>query len=173
LTNFNLIGKTAYSQQAILRLINSAPATKMLQKGDLRMSKLRIPIILFLIGLLLTACGGSSPISTSSDPGDETYTNISVAELSEMFEDKDFQLINVHVPFEGDLPSTDTSIPYDQIDQNLALLPENRDAKFVVYCRSGSMSSIAAQELVSLGYTNVLNLEGGFNAWKAEGFPME
>jgi rhodanese-related sulfurtransferase len=35
------------------------------------------------------------------------------------------------------------------------------------------MSSIAAKELVFLGYTNIMNLEGGFNAWIAAGFPME
>jgi rhodanese-related sulfurtransferase len=147
----------------------------MTEKGDARMKNSRFPIILFLIGLILTACGGSSPTNSSSaiKPEDKTYSNITASELSGMLEEKDFVLINVHVPFEGALPSTDTSIPYDLIGQNLSLLPENKDAKIVVYCRSGSMSSIAAQELVSLGYSNILNLEGGFNNWKAEGLPMD
>jgi rhodanese-related sulfurtransferase len=34
------------------------------------------------------------------------------------------------------------------------------------------MSTQAARELVELGYTNVWNLAGGFNAWKAAGLPM-
>jgi rhodanese-related sulfurtransferase len=35
------------------------------------------------------------------------------------------------------------------------------------------MSRIAAKTLVNLDYTNVWNLNGGFNAWKAVGQPFE
>jgi rhodanese-related sulfurtransferase len=35
------------------------------------------------------------------------------------------------------------------------------------------MSHEAAAELVRLGYTGVLNLSGGFLAWRAAGLPME
>ena len=35
------------------------------------------------------------------------------------------------------------------------------------------MSSIAGETLVDLGYTNVWNLDGGFNAWEKAGLPMK
>jgi rhodanese-related sulfurtransferase len=34
------------------------------------------------------------------------------------------------------------------------------------------MSTTAARELVALGYTNVYNLVGGFNAWAEAGLPL-
>jgi rhodanese-related sulfurtransferase len=84
---------------------------------------------------------------------------------------KDFTLVNVHIPFEGDLPKTDLAIPYDQIAAHLGQLP-GRDAKIVVYCRSGRMSDIAARRLVELGYTRVYDLAGGMLAWEAGGRPL-
>ncbi len=140
-----------------------------------------IPIFI-LIGVvaLLVACSGAQP--TPSTAGEITgqkvsiaggsYTDASVSELQTMLTDKDFVFVNVHIPFEGDLPHTDLSIPFDQIAQNLDQLPAEKDAKIFLYCRSGNMSSQAAETLVELGYTNVWNLAGGFNAWKAAGLPM-
>lgn len=101
------------------------------------------------------------------------YTDVSVAELQTMLDEKDFVFVNVHIPFEGDIPNTDLFVPFDEIEANLDQLPANKAAKIVLYCRSGSMSSVAAKDLVSRGYTNIWNLSGGFNAWKAAGLPME
>jgi rhodanese-related sulfurtransferase len=122
-------------------------------------------VLMILGALLLSACG-------AQPAGERGYTDISVAELSEMLQDKDFTMVNVHIPFEGDLPQTDLSIPYNEIDQYLDELPE-KDAPIVLYCRSDRMSHIAAETLVKNGYTNVYNLDGGFVAWEAAGLPME
>jgi rhodanese-related sulfurtransferase len=97
------------------------------------------------------------------------YTDISVEQLSSMLQDKDFALVNVHIPYEGELPQTDLFIPFDQIEDHLDQLPA-KDAPIVLYCRSGSMSTSAATELAELGYTNVYELDGGFNDWKAAGY---
>ena len=101
-----------------------------------------------------------------------SYTDISVSELQAMLEKKDFTFVNVHIPFEGDIAQTDLSIAYDKIDQNLDKLPPDKNAKIVLYCRSGRMSAIAAETLVGLGFTNVWNLSGGMVAWEQAGLEI-
>jgi rhodanese-related sulfurtransferase len=34
------------------------------------------------------------------------------------------------------------------------------------------MSTTAAEELAAAGYANVLEVDGGFNAWKAAGYEL-
>lgn len=73
--------------------------------------------------------------------------------------------INVHVPYEGDIPGTDLSIPFDQIARQAANLPADRSTPLAIYCRRGPMSAIAAAELRTLGYVDVVELQGGMQAW--------
>lgn len=120
----------------------------------------------FILAFVLVAC--------QAQTGNGSYKNVSPAELNSMLANKDFVFVNVHIPFEGDIAGTDLSIAYDQISEpeNLAQLPADKDAKIVLYCRSGRMSEIAANALAGLGYTNLFNLEGGMIEWERQGFDL-
>ena len=150
-----------------------------------------ILITLVSLSLLLAACASTAQESASDRAAPGTgqaapeavgkviktdkgqYTDISVKELETMLKQKDFVFVNVHIPFEGNLPQTDVSIPFDQIDQHLDQLPSDKKAKIVLYCRSDRMSTIAAKQLADLGYTNLFQLDGGFDQWKSSGLPLE
>ena len=126
-----------------------------------------------ILGLLLTACQSRSITGETVSAAGGSYKNVTPKELNTMLKDKDFVLVNVHIPFAGDIAGTDLSIPYDQIEQNISQLPTDKNAKIILYCRSGHMSQIAAEKLVSLGYTNVWNLKGGMVNWEKDGFEIQ
>jgi phage shock protein E len=101
------------------------------------------------------------------------YLIITPAELKSLLTGKNFFLVNTHVPYAGEIAATDASIPFDRTRMDIGLYPTDKSARIVVYCRSGHMSDIAARELARLGYTNVLDLDGGMIAWARAGYPLE
>ncbi len=136
-------------------------------------------ILLLAFALGLAACNSTAtPQPTVLITGQKvtveggSYTDVTPTELQAMLAAKDFTFINVHTPFDGSIAKTDLSIPYDQIEQNLNKLPADKNAKIVLYCRSGRMSNIAAKKLVSLGYTNIWELAGGMAAWQQAGLKI-
>lgn len=134
--------------------------------------------LVVFISLIMAACSNSE-IDLTGDLGQVvpvqgvgTYTDIIPQELKAMMEGEDLFIVNVHVPYAGEIPATDAHIPFDDIEGYLSEFPTAKDAKIVVYCRSGSMSAISARDLVEVGYSNVYNLDGGFRAWSVAGYEL-
>lgn len=131
--------------------------------------------LLSLAAIVLPACGQESQIPTQGqevkvDGG--SYRTISATQLKEMLDSKDFLLVNVHIPYGGEIPETDLQVPYNEIEQNLTQFPDDKGAKVVLYCRSGPMSTTAAKTLVSLGFTDVWKVDGGFMEWERQGYEL-
>ncbi len=133
----------------------------------------KIILVSILIAAVLVGCKPKAPAVETIPVAGGSYRSVTASELNTLLKDKDFVFVNVHYPFAGDIAGTDVSIPYDQIDQQLSLLPPEKTAKIFLYCRSGHMSAIAAEALVKLGYTNVWTLKGGMQAWEAAGLPLQ
>jgi rhodanese-related sulfurtransferase len=131
----------------------------------------RIAVIGAFVLLILAGCATAPPGKTVGVPGG-SYRTVTPAELSRMLETKDFFLVNVKVPYSGEIPKTDAFISYLDTRARLGDYPQDRSARIVVYCLSGRTSEIAARQLVLSGYTNVFLLDGGMNAWRAAGFKL-
>ena len=56
----------------------------------------------------------------------------------------------------------------DVLEENFSAQIQSldKDLHYLIYCRSGMRSAKAAGILCELGFTNVYNLTGGYNAWK-------
>lgn len=120
-------------------------------------------VIPFLMALLLLAgCGAQSEEST--------YRQINAEEAATMMEEESSYIIldvrTAQEYSEKHIPGA-INIPNETI--NTEDIPEMPDKEqlILVYCRSGNRSKQAAEKLVKLGYTNIVEF-GGINDWMGE-----
>ena len=63
-------------------------------------------------------------------------------------------------------------VPPGLLRDEIASVVPDRSQRVLLYCRSGSRSAKAAQEMSELGYENVANVDGGILAWQEQGLPV-
>lgn len=104
-----------------------------------------------------------------------TFKTITCQELSELANASDIELIDVRTPIEfREIHNVYArNVPLGSLAQK-TVMESRRDneAPMYVICQSGNRSSKACQAFVSAGYTNIINVEGGTNAWAAAGLPV-
>jgi rhodanese-related sulfurtransferase len=59
--------------------------------------------------------------------------------------------------------------PRGKLEYYIQDLIKDPDSRIVLYCRTGGRSALATLTLQDMGYTNVVDLNGGFKEWVAEG----
>lgn len=65
------------------------------------------------------------------------------------------------------------NVPLDRLDVAQVAAGRNDFSRpLYVICRSGSRGKQACEKLLSAGYTNVVNVEGGTQAWDQAGLPV-
>lgn len=118
-----------------------------------------------------TACSVCETRNQAVTPA--SYPRIGPSQLRDMLSKKNFFLVNVHVPYEGEIAGTDAFIAYDSTAKRIGEYPADKKTKIVIYCKSNRMADEAARELAALGYTGVCVLDGGMTAWMKAGFPIK
>ena len=95
---------------------------------------------------------------------------VSTAESEELFEQGWLALdVREADEFEqGAIPGA-LFLPRGNLEVQIEGKVPDRATSIVIYCASGIRSALATQALGQLGYTDVVNMVGGFNRWKDEG----
>lgn len=120
------------------------------------MKRLMFILLIFLIG-----CASTGNVSLVSPEDFESKMN------------EDVFVINTHTPYIGEIEGTDLIIEdWQNVAKYKEELPEDKTKPILIYCRSGSMSASASQQLLNMGYKNIYDLKGGMNAWKESGRGM-
>jgi rhodanese-related sulfurtransferase len=59
------------------------------------------------------------------------------------------------------------------IERDIEAKVQDAATPLVLYCGGGYRSALAADALQTMGYTNVISMDGGWRAWKEQGLPVE
>ena len=121
-----------------------------------------IPIL--LSALMFTGCAATNNSQTN------TYRQIAMDEAVDMMaQETGYIILDVRRPDEfaaGHIPNA-INVPNESIGTSeISELPD-KNQLIMVYCRSGRRSKEAAEKLVKLGYTNIVEF-GGILDWKGE-----
>ena len=121
------------------------------------MLKRILPLLLVLV-IMLAGCGKSD-----ADTPKNTYEKITMSEgLARMESDENYILLDVRRADEfeaGHIPGA-VNLPNEEIGtEEIPSLPDKAQTIYI-YCRSGNRSKQAADKLLALGYTNLIEFGG-------------
>ncbi|PKM70216.1 MAG: rhodanese-like domain-containing protein [Firmicutes bacterium HGW-Firmicutes-19] len=115
-------------------------------------------ILISVLFLLLAGCSASSYKKITAKQGREMLqsdSSVILLDVRTIGENKE-----IRIP--GSL-----LIPLDTLKAQAASLLTDKDAKIIIYCRSGNRSKDAADILIGLGYRNIFDM-GGIIDWPYE-----
>lgn len=101
---------------------------------------------------------------------------ITCRELKDLCEKDTVDLIDVRTPaeFQEVHAVHARNVPLDALNPEAVMQARGdaKDAPLFVICRSGSRGAKACEAFVKAGFTNVVNIEGGTNAWADAGYAV-
>ena len=124
---------------------------------------MRPALLLFLL-TLLAACSTTVGIET-----------VSAADAASLLDDRpEVAIIDVRTPEEfgeGHIAGA-TMIDFYRADFRDRIAELDRDAPYVIYCRSGNRSGQTKDIMAELGFTDVTDIDGGVVAWVQAGYGL-
>jgi len=128
-----------------------------------------------IIVIVFVSINGWSDVKSKQEIKSEALAkapHISTEQLSGyLSSEQDFVLLDVRTEEEyqaGHIQGAQW-FPRGKLEYYIQERIEDPDSKIVLYCRTGGRSALATLTLKDMGYTNVVDLDGGFKEWVAEG----
>ena len=142
------------------------------------MKRARMILVLVVLALVsgigtVAADGMTSGDLIAEATGSILHVTVPVAK--DLFDTGDYVFIDVREESEtrmGYIPGA-ILIPRGLLEFRIASSVADQNTKIVIYCKSGGRGSLATYTLKKMGYTNVINMDGGFTAWTDAGYPID
>ena len=134
-------------------------------------------MIRFWMPLSLLICLMACPASLSAEEPKkkEAFQNVGVEEFEQKMAEKDVVILDVRTPEEYAAGHLKGAVLIDflakDFEQKIQSL--DKDKTYLVHCKSGRRSAGACNKLGAQKIGKLYNLEGGFEAWKSAGKPVE
>jgi rhodanese-related sulfurtransferase len=121
--------------------------------------KLRVLVFLFLFAFTAASC--------SAQTGEVKFTQANNAEFAQKMKGEKVVVLDVRTPGEyasGHLEGAQM-IDVTQPDFEKKIQTLDKNATYLVYCRSGARSSTACSIMTKNGFKKVVNLTNGISGW--------
>lgn len=128
-------------------------------KPYLLMNKIILFTPLVALMVLFASCGASQV---------KNYKNVNVNKAEEIINTaEDVVVLDVRTPQEFKDGHIENAINIDIFSDDFDAQVEQLDKSktYVVICRSGGRSANASNKMVTMGFEDIYNVEGGFIAW--------
>ncbi len=102
----------------------------------------------------------------------EPFSRINPEQAKQMI-DSGAMIVDVREPDEtktGHVPGA-VLMPVNSVYNRVNELPKDKDLIFI--CAVGQRSALAAEIAAAMGYSRLFNVDGGTDAWRSKGFPLQ
>jgi phage shock protein E len=124
-------------------------------------------LLVIFIALFLTGCGTTKAPADDESP---SVVNITAEEGKTMMEE-DPTIVLVDVRTEAEFTEEHIPgallVPVDDLESLAPEMMPDKEATYIIYCRSGNRSATAARQLIDMGYQNIYDM-GGIIDWPYE-----
>ena len=128
-------------------------------------------VIIFLI-LIMWACSTSEKKQEGSSVSEAGATLDAKAFKEKLASEPNAVLLDVRTPgevAEGVIPGA-VMIDFSAPDFQEKISALDKEKSYFVYCKGGGRSSKTVDQMKTVGFTKLYNLEGGYDAWVGSGF---